>query len=95
MLSVKLASDSHPLDKLAKEQRNENLKRRRALRRFRHEQRKKTFTAARASFAPKFIGFSKHVSDAKYIGMQGGVPRALPTQLPSIVEVRQHEVLYV
>ena len=87
----------------AKEQRNDNLRARRALRRELHERRRLTLTTARNARAPLLLAASPVVSvtlddgtvdpwtfDVASVCVQGGVPRSLPRQLPTIAEVREH-----
>ena len=87
----------------AKEQRNDNLRARRALRRELHDRRRLTLTTARNARAPLLLAASPIVSvtlgdgtvenwnfDVASVCVQGGVPRSLPRQLPTLAEVRQH-----
>lgn len=86
-----------------KEQRNADLRARRALRRELHDRRRLTLTTALNTRAPLLRGASPVVSvthgdgtvdiwnfDIASVCVQGGVPRSLPSQLPTIAEVKQH-----
>jgi hypothetical protein len=86
-----------------KKQRNADLRARRALRRELHERRRLTLTTARNTRAPLLCGASPVVEKKRPDGtvevweynvasvcVQGGVPRSLPRQLPTIQQVRDH-----
>ncbi len=85
-----------------KEQRNKDLRARRALRRELHERRRLTLTTARNTRAPLLLGATPVVSvpsahgivgwhfDVSRVCVQGGVPRSLPRQIPTIQQVREH-----
>ncbi len=89
-----------------KDQRNADLRARRALRRELHDRRRLTLTTARNVRAPLLHGASPSVSvsradgtkdtwvfDVASVCVQGGVSRALPRQLPTIKEVKDHVAL--
>ena len=86
-----------------KEQRNKDLRARRALRRELHDRRSRTFTAAHNVKAPQLQGSSPTKSINMPDGtvdqweynqptqcVQGGVSSQLPRQLPTIQQVREH-----
>lgn len=86
-----------------KQQRNTDLRVRRALRRELHERRRLTLTTARNTRAPLLLGRSPIATftltdgtvetwsfDVASVCVQGGVPRSLPRKLPTIQEVREH-----